>query len=166
MNPLFQTIINIILAFFFMTLGIFGLIIPLDSTTRTAAVEFIFGNSIAIMIFGFAFFSIGLAITISLFFNFKKKHYHVHSRRYVIIDEAIIQNYINSYWRQTYPAYDIDSHLTIKKNKIYLFVDFPYISKEQHKNFLENIRADLSDQFARILGYQDDFHLFISFRSH
>jgi len=77
MSNLFYIIGSLVIGIFFTMLGIIGLMIPWDPATRTAVVQFIFENSISIMIFGFAFFIIGISILINLVLGFRKRQYTI-----------------------------------------------------------------------------------------
>lgn len=165
MSNLYFIIGSAIIGIFFTMAGIIGLMIPLDPATRTLVVQFIFENSLAIVLFGFGFLIIGFTILINLFLSFKKRYYNIRSGiKSIDIEETILQDYLNSYWEETFPSYEIPNRLTMKRNKIHIFADLPYVPKPQQKGILENIRNDLSELFAKVFGYRQDFYLSISFQ--
>ena len=165
MSNFFVFILSLVVGLFFIMLGIIGVMIPWDAGTRTAVVMFIFENSISIVLFGFAFIILGAVILVNLILGLRRRSYLLRSgKKPITLDESIIQDYINSYWRETFPAYEIPSRLTIKRNKIHVYADLPYVPRDQQRDFLENIRNELSDLFSRTLGYQQEFYLSISFQ--
>lgn len=163
---LFYSLISFVIALFFMLIGIVGVLIPWSINVRTLLTQFIFEDSLAISLFGFSFLVIGAAIAINLFLNKSNRYYKISSKNATTtVDEAVILEYLNTYWKRLLPENDIPCHLTIKDNKIHIAVDFPYIPLPEQKTLLERIRKDLAGIFAKILGYNDEFFLHASFQS-
>lgn len=166
MNHLFYSFINILNAFFFMLIGIVGILIPWSIHVRTLLTRFIFEDYLAISLFGFVFFIIGVAMLINLLLNMKRRHYKIHSLKGTLtIDEAVIQEYLKTYWKQLFPDRDIPCHLQLKQNQIHIAVELPYLPLQKQKALLEGIRKDLTDIFAKILGYREEFFLLASFQA-
>lgn len=160
-----NSFLNFIIGIFFILIGIIGIMISLDAGTRTLAIQFILENNISIALFGFAFVVLGFAVVINLFLSFKRRYYKVRCENHaLLVDETVIQDYVSSYWKKSYPAFDIPNRLTVKKNKIHIFADLPYMPRSEQKKSLEKIQEDLSDLFNRVLGYHDHFYLSISFQ--
>ncbi len=165
MNTLFYSFISLLAALFFILLGIGTMSISLSPQFRTDLIQFILENSIAIFLFGFSFFIIGMAIVINITWGARKSYYQLSSGpRSVLVDEAVIQDYLDSYWKEVFPQSKIPSQLTLKKNKIYLTTDLPYIPYAEQKAVLERINHDLSEMFAKFLGYRQPFYLSASFQ--
>ncbi len=165
MSNLFHNLINLIIALFFMLIGIVGITIPWSINVRTLLTRFIFEDSLAISLFGFAFFFISLAMVTNLLFHFRQRHYTINSSNATTtVDEAVIQEYLNTYWKQLFPKNDIPCQLDLKENKIHIAVDLPYLPIQEQKPLLERIRKDLIKIFAKALGYSDEFFLSASFQ--
>lgn len=158
------SLINFIVAIFFILFGIIGLILPWSATVRTELIEFILANTLAIAIFGFGFVVVGCTIVINLMQNLKRRHYYIHSENHsVAINEALIQQYLNSYMKELFPQHDIPTRLSIKNNKIKISADLPYTPPTQQELFIHRMKGDLEEIFKRILGYSNEFILSISF---
>lgn len=166
MNHFFYSIINILNALFFILIGMVGILIPWSIHVRTLLTQFIFEDYLAISLFGFAFFIIGIAIFINILMNTKKNYYRINSSKTTTtVDEAVIQGYLNTYWKQLFPESEIPYHLQIKNNKIHIAVDLPYFPINEQKSLLERIRTDLIGIFSKVLGYQEEFLLSASFQT-
>lgn len=166
MNNLFYSLISFIIAIFFIMLGVVGVMIPWSPDIRTDIVQFILDDSLAISLFGFAFIVIGLAIVTHILINSKQRYYHIRSdNNSVAIDEAIIQDYLDIYWKQIFPNCDIPSRLSLKNNKIHIAVEFPHLPVSQQHPLLERIKHDLRSTFAKLLGYHNEFYLSVSFQA-
>lgn len=166
MSHLFYSLINFVNALFFILIGVVGIVIPWSINVRTLLTRFIFEDSLAISLFGFAFFIIGLAMFINILLNMKRRHYRISSlNATTTVDEAVIQEYLNTYWKQLFPENDIPCHLYLKKNIIHIAVDLPYLPIQEQKPLLERIRQDLIGIFAKVLGYKEEFFLSASFQT-
>jgi hypothetical protein len=148
-----------------MLIGIVGVMIPWSNNIRNLLTKFIFEDALAISLFGFAFFLIGIAIAADIILNIKRRPYTISSLKgQAMVDEAVIQSYLNEYWMQLFPNTDVPCHLFLKDNKIHITVDLPYLPIQAQKPLLERIRKDLVGIFAKILGYKDEFFLSASFQ--
>lgn len=166
MNNLFYSLISFIIALFFILLGIIGVMVPWSPGVRTDLVQFILDDSLAISLFGFTSIVVGLAIAINILLNTRRQYYHIRSDSNAIaVDETVIQQYLNTYWKQLFPNNDIPNRLTLKNNKIHITVDFPHLPLSQQQVLLERIKNDLSQTFANMLGYHSEFYLSASFQA-
>lgn len=166
MSNLFYSLISLVVALFFMLIGIVGIMIPWSMDVRNLLTKFIFEDSLAISLFGFAFFIIGLAIVTNIILSTKRRSYKISSQNATTtVDEAVIQQYLNTYWKQLFPKNDIPCHLSLKNNKIHIAVDLPYLPIQEQKPLLERIRKDLIGIFAQVIGYRDEFFLSASFQA-
>lgn len=165
MNNFFYSLISFTIALFFVLLGIIGVIIPWSPEIRTDLVQFILDDSILLSLFGLTFIIVGLAIAAYILVNGRRKYYHIRSGEDAItVDEAVIQQYLDAYWKELFPGSDIPNRLAIKNNKIHITVDFPHVPQGQQQLILERIKQDLRNKFTEILGYRGDFYLSSSFR--
>jgi len=158
--------VSFFIALFFILIGIVGILIPWSINVRALLAQFIFEDSLAISLFGFAFFFIGLAIAIDIVLNSRRKQYTISSLKApATVDEEVIKEYLNTYWKQLLPNTETPCHLALKKNKIHISVELPFLPIQEQKPLLERIRKDLIGLFAQILGYRDEFFLTASFKS-
>jgi hypothetical protein len=165
MNYFFYSIISFSVALFFIVLGVMGIIISWSIEVRNDLIQFIQRDSLLLPLFGLAFMFIGIAIAAYILINAKRKYYHIRSGNNAIkVDETIIQQYLDAYWKELFPGNDIPSRLTLKNNKIYITADFPNFPLAQQQLILERVKHDLRNTFAEMLGYHDEFYLSSSFR--
>ncbi len=151
-------------ALFFILLGLVGIIIPWSPSIRTNFVQFILNESLLLSLFGLISIFIGLAIAASLLINAKRKYYYIRSGEHAIsVDEAVIQQYLDVYWKELFPGSDIASRLVLKNNKIHISVDLPTLPIGRQQLILEKIKQDLRSKFADLLGYHNEFFLTSSF---
>lgn len=166
MSNFFYSLISFVIALFFMLIGVVGMMIPWSINIRNALATFIFENSLAISVFGFTFFVVGLAIVVNILLSTQRRYYKINSlNSSTSVDEAVIQQYLHTYWEQLFPKTDIPCHLTLKDNKIHIAIDLPYLPIQEQRPLLERIRKDLIEIFSRILGYRDEFFLSASFQT-
>ena len=166
MSNFFYSLISLIISLFFILVGIVAIMIPWSEDTRTSLIQFILEDSLAISLFGFTIMVIGLAIAINILLGTRRRYYHITSHEAPAdVDEAIVQQYLTSYWKQLFPGSDIPCRLTIKNNKFHISVDFPYLPLDEQKELLERIKRELRITFAKVLGYHEDFHLSATFQA-
>jgi len=161
----FSSLMSLAIALFFIFFGVICVIIPWFPDAQTTLIQFILEYSIAITFFGTGALLIGLAIVINILLNAKRRYYSVRSGdSSILVDEALIQEYLDSYWKQLFPDHSIPNHSTLKRNKIRIKADLPFLPEPQQKLLLERIKNDLKNIFAEVLGYQNEFTLIISFQ--
>lgn len=162
MGHFFYFLISFIIALFFITIGIIGMMIPWSIDVRTVLTRFIFEDSLAISLFAFSFLVIGSAIVLNVLLGLRHRYYKIDSKNVLVsVDESIVLEYLNTYWKQLFPKHEIPCHLTIKENKFHISVDFPYLPIKEQKPLLERVEKDLSSILAKVLGYSEGI-LFIS----
>lgn len=168
-NVLFNSLYYVLsfsLAIFFIFLGVIGIMLPWSPIIRTDMIQYILENSIAISLFGFGFTVIGVFMGISLYLNTKRQYYYIRAGKLLtIVDEVIIQQYLESYWKQVFPQHLIPTRLSLKKNKIKIMADLPHIPRSEQKEFILKVEQDLQETFARIFGYSREFILALNFQA-
>ena len=80
------------------------------------------------------------------------------------LEEGIFQDYLKSYWKQLFPKHDIPNYILLKKNKLQISADLPYVPEAQQKTLLNRIHRDLKHILTQILGYQQKYVISISFK--
>lgn len=163
-NLLYYTISSLI-ALFFILLGIICIMLPWSPSVRTNIVDFFLENTIAISLFGVGFFVIGLTMLINFYLSSKRRYYHLKvGERSVAVDEIVIRQYLQSYWEQVFPNQEVPTRLSLRKNKIKVYADLPYVPKEERPTVCERIQNELHEIFSKTLGYTQKFLLSISFQ--
>lgn len=166
MNHIFFSLISLFVALFFTLLGIVAVIIPWSPAMRGELIRFILDESVAISLFGIAFLAIGLSALVNIYLNSKRCYYYVKSKdASVVVDEGLLYQYLNIYWKQMFPKTEIPCQVFVRNNKIHISVDLPYLPTAEQKPLLERIKQDLESSFKKNLGYQDEFYLTATFPS-
>lgn len=165
MRNLFYSLISLIVAIFFIMLGIIGILLPWSPTVRSDIIQFLLEDSLAISLFSFVLILIGLAIVIHIVMNARHSYYYIKSgRNPTWVDESVIEDYLDTYWKQLFPKAHVTNRLMLKKNKIHLVAELPYVPHLEQKDVLERIKNDLTELFASFLGYRQPFYLSASFQ--
>ncbi len=167
MRHFFYSFITFFIALFFIVIGIACMLIPWINVIESAVIQFLIQNTVAIFLFGFAFFIIGCSFIGQVILSSKRKYYYVRSgSNAVSVDENLIQECLATYWKAKFPKEEIPFNLILKDNKIHITVDLPYVAKEQQLMTIERIENDISHIFASTLGYRNEFFLNVSFKKH
>lgn len=165
MYNFFYSLISLIVALFFILIGIIADMIPWSETTRTTLIQLLNEDALAISLFGFVFIVIGLAIVVNILQSTRRSYYHIRANdSSIAVDEAIIEQYLKTYWQQAFPGRDIPCRVALRNNKIRITADLPHYPLSEQKQLLEKIKDDLSNIFADTLGYRDEFNISISFQ--
>lgn len=159
--------IRFILGLFFLLVGLFSVALPWSDAPKQALIQLINEETLMLSLFGLGFTLIGVSILIYIFLH--TSHRYIQMRigsRAVTLDENVIHQYLNTYWKEHFPKHHIPSHLIIKKEAIQIIANLPSLSEDKQSAFLEKMKKDFADIFGRILGYSDEIHLIVSFQSH
>lgn len=166
MTNFLYSLISLFISLFFILLGIIGIILPWSSSMQSLAVTLILENSLLIFLFGFSLLAIGIATAVNILLNAKRHYYHFKvSGQTVSVDTALIQNYLQKYFKELFPETEVPYQLQVKKNKLHITVDLPYIAKNDQDALLERMRTELRELLSDFLGYRHPFHLSASFQS-
>jgi hypothetical protein len=94
----------------------------------------------------------------------KHRYYMIPAGRHMTsVDENLIGNYINNYWKELFPKIPVPNHVSLKGNKLFVIADLPYFPAPEQKIMLNKIDKDISGILNKILGYDREFSLQISF---
>jgi hypothetical protein len=165
MRHFFYSLISFIVALFFILLGIVGILLPWAPGVKSSIVNFIQEDGLFIFLFGLGLTIIGAAIATYIILSTRKRYYEIRSGdNLTTIDESLFQDYLNTYWKQLFPKFEIPNRVILKKNLIHVSADLPYIPDSQQKVLIERIEKDLNDIFNRILGRRHEYVISISFQ--
>jgi hypothetical protein len=161
LNSFFITLI----ALFFILLGIISVLIPWFPPIRTHIILFVLENTIALSLFGLVSIIVGGAILANVLLSAKHRHYRIRcGTNSVIVDETVIQQYLDRYWRDLFPGSEVPNKVMLKNNRIHVFANFPTLPLSDQKILLQRIEKDLTQAFDQMLGYHKEFYLSASFR--
>lgn len=159
-----KALYGIILALFFVLLGLMSLILPWSVSIRTEVVDFLLSNTITLTLVGISLLVMGLGVLIQILHGLK--------RRYVILkgnspkidlNETIFQDYLNLYFEELFPNTEVPCRITLKRKSAKVKADLPYIPTEAQEALLKKIENDLSDIFRGFIGWRYELLLAVSF---
>ena len=163
-SKLISSLFIIVVAIFFVLLGMISLLTPWFQAIRTHLIAFVNDNPLALSLFGIVALAAGLAIAINVTQSTRHQYYRLRSTPHPVdIDENLIQQYLDNYWGNLFPHCQIPNRLVLKNNIIYLVVNLPYIPRAEQKPLLARIENDLATGLAALLGYTNEFYLNASF---
>lgn len=165
-NRFFYLITSLAIGIFFLILGIFATVIPWSPKMKEVTAHFFLENTLILFLFGLGFLLIGLSLLIYTFINSRHRYIHIRTGSHaLLIDEAVVQHYLKTYWKQHFPDGHIPFQIFVKKNSLQITAELPSMPLPDQKKFLEQVREDFSDIFGNILGYPHDVNLFASFKT-
>lgn len=164
MNILFY-ITNFILAVICILFGIVFLVLPWSFEVRSTITEFINENFLLICIFGSGLVFIGTGVITYLLLNARKRSFCLRSGRCSIkIDDKIFHRYLQEYLNDLFPNQESSYHLILRKNKILVSLDIPYMPKIEQESITEKILEDIAEILSQKIGYSDELKLTVFFQ--
>lgn len=158
--------ISLIIASFFLIVGIFSMFLPWSSFLREGIIQFILEHTLIFFFFGLGFALIGLSLMIYTLIHTRHRYTHIQTgARAITLDENIIHQYLEDYWKTHFPQSHVPFTLSIKKRSLEIAADLPSLPLADQKNFLEHVKDDFTDLFANTLGYPYEVHLLASFQT-
>src|SRR5262249_26201196 len=139
-SRLFYSLISLAVALFFLLLGIISLMLPWSPSARSELILFILEHSQTIALLGLGWILIGLSIVVYTLLS--ARHHYLYLRsgpRSIKIDESIIHSYLETYWKKLFPHAEIPHRVTLKRNKIHVTADLPYVPANEQKAFLAKV---------------------------
>jgi len=163
-NKLLSSFFSALIAVFFILLGTICTMLPYFSTIRTYVISFLLQNSISLALMGIIMVMIGLFIILTILLSARRRDYRIRSGRHTtIVNKSLIQQYLDSYWKELFPEQDIPNNFILKTNGIHITADFPFLPVTQQKPFLEKIKKELTHILTTIIGYDKELFLAASF---
>lgn len=131
---------------------------------RAGLSNFFSNYGILLTIFGTAFLFMGISIiTYALIFA-KRRYFYIRSGPLeVAISDDIGKEYISKYFQKLFGKPDIPCNFTVKRGKILISANLPYIPEEEQHSLTQKINSEISDLLSYKLGYKAPYHLSISF---
>lgn len=166
MNNFLYSLFNFVTALLFLIIGVVCIALPWSPEIRTELVQFILEDTYLLLILGSVFLLLSFMILFHLWVNLKRRYYRLRSHnRSVIVDEAVFQQYLDTYWKQLFPENDVPSNVIVGPKKLKITADLPYVPLSEQKDLLKRIQSDLEELFGNFVGYQRDYVISISFQS-
>jgi hypothetical protein len=157
---------NFILGAFFFVMGLYSIALSWSPSLKDMTKRFIEENSLILSLFGLGLLLIGLSVIINAIFSSRRHYAYIKTGKHaVLMDESLIEQYLNAYWKEHFPLTQIPFFLTIKKHSIQIEADLPYMAEPEKQIFLERINKDFSDIFGKVMGYPNEVHFIANFKS-
>ncbi len=145
--------------------GGIAIFLPWLSSLQAALNALIVDRWFILTLWGVGFCISGLALI--LFALLQLRHRSVQIRTgdlSIVLDEAVIRHYLDSYWSRYFPDSIVPYTLTMQKKELIIAADLPQLSIVEQKKILEEVKNDLNQLFVKTLGYPYDVHLIASFK--
>lgn len=165
MGNFFYSLMNSILALFFVLTGIGCVLVAWFPNLQKALQRLIVEDFWMVFFSGVAFIVIGIVIIVNLSLQARRSSYMVRSGKNAIeVDQLLIEESLNLYWKQLFPQYSIPTQIRIKNNQVHIKADFPLIAESEQSSFVKHLEEQISEFLTRTLGYRNDFFLSVSFQ--
>jgi hypothetical protein len=165
MNHFLYSSITLCMALFFALLGLIGVLLPWSEAFRGLAVKLILDYTLLMFLFGLSCLCIAFATAFNIIINMKRRYYHFKvAGGNVSVDSELLQNYLHTYLKELFPQSEIPYQLALKKNKIHITLDLPYIEPSKQSELLKRIQTELKQLLTSFMGYHHHFHLAASFQ--
>lgn len=162
----FSLSVSFILGTFFCLVGIIGLILPWSPSLQNSLTNLIHHHTLILSLFGLGGVFIGLSLVIYAIFNTGRRYVAIRiGAKSVTLDENLIHQYLESYWKKKFPNQQILFYFSIRKKSIQIVADLPFVPEAEQDQFLEKIRDDFSYLFDDLMGYPNDIHFVAHFQN-
>lgn len=160
-----RSLINLLFALLLIALGALFIALPNTPDLRQNLFSLIEADRLILQSLGLSVVLLGAILIVSCFLVGKRKHYLVVMGRHghVKIDETILQQYVENYFKQLFPGFTPHIEANILRGKIRIFADLPEVHYGEQRELLEKIEIELHTLFQKKFGYSALFHLNISF---
>ena len=157
--------VSFILGAFFCLIGSIGLILPWSPALQNSLSHLIFNQTLILSLFGLGGIFIGVSLVINAIFNTGGRYAYIKILgNTVAVDENLIEQYLQAYWKKKFPNQQILFYFSIKKKSIQIVADLPYVSETEQDKFLEKIQDDFTELFGDVLGYPNEIHFVAHFQ--
>lgn len=162
----FSLAISLILGAFCCLIGAFCVTLPWSPFLQQSLIDLILKHTLILSLFGLGLVLIGLSIVIYAVFNLRHRYAYIKlGNTSISVDENLIEQYLQEYWKTNFPHYPIPFYLSIAKKSIQIVADLPPVPEEEQDRFLDKIRDDFNHLFSKILGYSNEIHFIAHFQN-
>jgi hypothetical protein len=166
MYNLFSKTAKIITGILFILAGTIAILIPWLPSIRTEIVYFILEKSMILFVMGVALLIIGLAMIAYVRLSTGQRTFYVrHAPHPVEVKLDTVSGYLNTYFKEMFPGMEIPHEVILHRNKIRLYVDFPYIIKEEQEPLTDRLYEELAGVLDEKLGCTYPLELSVSYNN-
>ncbi len=165
MTHFFYSLVKFCVGLIFIITGLLAVVIPWSPPVRTSFVDWILQSSMEIWVFGALFVMIGCYLVVYSLWQSRSRYYRIQiDNPSILITESIVQDYLSSYWKSLFPLNEVPYRLEMKRRKIGVFADLPFIPLDDRKDLILQVERDLSEIFREHLGYNNRLDVRVSFQ--
>lgn len=166
MNNFLTHLTSLIIALFFAVFGILCLFLPWMPLIQKRLIQIVLESSFFVSLTGIGFILVGGAIAAYVLINLKRRTYHIRKGgRLIDVDQEVIDGYITHYLKEQFPSVDIPHQLVVRKKKIMIAADLPYIPESQQPDLTEKIYQNICDILREKIGCMTELYLSVSFQT-
>lgn len=162
-NLLFSAV-HLFVVLFIVGVGVFFLLLPNSIAFRLTLEQLLVSDTSLFAKIGIGITCFGVLLLVGFYILNKKNYltFKINGSR-ILIDEAIIQDYLKQYWREVFPHHDIYSEVVFHfPQKLEIVAQLPKMNEEEKTHLLLRMQNELSVLLARKLGYEKEFFLTIN----
>lgn len=164
MYNLFSRTAKIITAILFILAGTVAILIPWLPTIRTEIVLFILEKSTLLFVIGIALLAIGLAMIAYVRLSTGQRTYYVRKGLHpVTVKMDVVNSTLSNYFKEMFPGMEIPHEAVLYRSKIRLYLDFPYIVKEEQEPLTDRLYEEVSKLLDDALGCSQPLELSVSY---
>jgi len=147
-----------------MSLGGLCLALPYAETFRFHLTHYIYEKPELFLIIGGVTLSFGALLFIGFYLLNRRRFLTVKMEpAATLVDETIVQDYVQEYWKERHPAEETPVDVVVQKGEVLeIIVPAPKDWEGEVEEHLLNLQNDLGDRLSRRLGYYREFYLTLS----
>lgn len=166
MNNFFYYFTSFIIAVYFIVSGILCLLLPWLPSVRELFVEAALNSSLIVFFIGVCFVFVGAGIASYVIVTSKRRTYHYRKGKHLVdVDQDVIDGYLSTYLFEQFPNIDVPHQLIIRKKKILVAADLPYIPESEQPDFTEKVYQGISSILSDKIGCKSELYLSVSFQT-
>ncbi len=155
------SIVHLFVVFLILLFGGFCFFLSKSSEARVYLSLVIEGFSEGFFTLGVSLVTTGSLLLVGLYLLNKKSYikYKMDSNK-TLIEESIVEEYIQTYFQELFPKFDTQLEVVIHGPKnLEVIANFPNMEEKDHDRLLHRVQNELGVLLARKLGYDKDFIL-------
>lgn len=162
-NLLFSAV-HLFVVLFILGIGLFFLLLPSSVAFRLALESLLISDTPIFARIGVTITFFGILLLVGFYVLNRKKYLTLKMNgSKILIDEAVIRDYLSHYWKEVFPYHEIFSEVVLHfPQKIEIIAQLPAMSGEEREHLLLRMQNELSVLLARKLGYEKEFFLTIN----
>ena len=144
-----------------LALGGFFLSLPYTESFRYNLTYYLYHRPEFFTLTGSMMMSFGLLLLFGLYRVNRRRFLTIETRPMTtLVDEGIIHNWIQQYWREKYPKKEACIDVVVQKGKVLqIFLPIPENWEGEREELLISLQNDLAKRLFYLLGYHREFYI-------